>query len=257
MQESAIIRTPENVAFEHELAGLSSRALAWAVDMVAMGIVLAAGGQLLQGLTPSLGGFGPALTSLLVFLVLWWYSALAEWGFQGRTLGKWVVGLRTIRQDGLPLTLGQAVIRNLLRVVDLLPGLFLVGGLSALLDPYGRRLGDLAAGTLVVRDRRAPTPNEVLPRSERHNSFLRDPAIAHAARRISAPERDAMVGLGLRRDALPIAVRRELFGRLAAHLEERLGVERPRSFSEEKLVLNLTALVLGEPASPEDGRDRR
>jgi hypothetical protein len=194
---------------------------------------------------------------------MWWYSAIAEWAFGGQTVGKKVVGLRTIQVNGLPISLGQAVIRNLLRVVDLLPGLYLVGGLSALLDGRGRRLGDLAAGTMVVRDRRAPTPSEVLPAAERHNRFLRDPAVALAARRVSAPERDVMVGLGLRRDSLPLSVRRELFARLAAHLEERLGVERPASFSEEKLVLNLTAAVLAAPPTlardpelPSSGRQK-
>ena len=248
MRDAFVIRTPENVTFEFELAGVGSRALAWAVDVLVMGVLIYVSALLAQPLIALGGGFGLALLFVLIFLIQWWYSALLEWWWGGQTLGKRLVGLRAVSEKGVRMTFVQAVIRNLVRIVDLLPGLYLVGGLSAVLDPYQRRLGDLAAATIVVRERRAPAPTAVVPPSERYNTFVHDPSVAIAVRRITAPERDAMIGLSLRRERLPLAVRRQLFQRLAEHLEARLGVTRPPYFSEEKFVLNLTAVALGQSA---------
>jgi hypothetical protein len=102
----------------------------------------------------------------------------------------------------------------------------------------------VAAGTLVVRERAAPRPAQLVRAAERHNTFLADASVRAAARQVTAPERDAMIALGLRRERLPLHVRTELFERLAKHLEERLHVARPSFFTPEKYVLNLTAVVL-------------
>lgn len=241
-----VIRTPENVTFEFELASVGSRALAWFVDVLVMGALIAAASQLIQPFLPILGGFANAVLLVAVFVVQWWYATILEWRWGGQTVGKRLVGLRTLSEEGVRISFVQAVVRNLVRIVDLLPGLYFVGGASTLLDPHRRRLGDLAAGTIVVRERKAPAPSAVVPKSERYNTFVEDPAVVLACRRITAPERDVMVGLSLRREQLPLPVRRELFAQLAKHLEERLGVERPSFFSEEKYVLNLTAVALGQ-----------
>ncbi len=246
MQRAYVIRTPENVTFEFELAGVASRALAWLVDVLVIVVVIIGAALVIGQLAVVAGGFALALFFVAMFLAQWWYSALFEWWWGGQTLGKRLVGLRTLTERGLRIGFMQAVIRNLIRMIDILPGLYLVGGASALLDARSRRLGDLAAGTIVVRERRAPAPSVVVPPSERYNTFVDDPSIALAVRRITAPERDAMVALSLRREQLPLPVRRELFARLATHLEARLAVARPPFFSEEKYVLNLTAVALGQ-----------
>jgi uncharacterized RDD family membrane protein YckC len=245
VQDVYVVRTPENVTFEFEVARLGSRALAWGVDVLVMLALITTAAQLMNSLVAVGGGLATALLFVVIFLVQWWYAALLEWGWGGQTLGKRVVGLRTLSDRGLRISFAQAVVRNLVRVVDLLPALYLVGGVTTLLDRHGRRLGDLAAGTIVVRERRAPPPSLVVPRSERHNTFVDDPSVAVAVRRVTAPERDAMVSLSLRRDQLPLHARSELFGRLAAHLEARTGVTKPAHFSDEKYVLNLTAAALG------------
>lgn len=241
-----MIRTPENVTFEFELAGVGSRALAWAIDVLVMLALILTAAKLIEPLTPVLGGFAQALLYVAIFLVQWWYGTLLEWWWGGQTIGKRIVGLRALSKNGVRMDFMQATVRNFVRVIDLLPGIYLVGGLSTLLDSQNRRLGDLAAGTVVIQERRAPAPTRVVPASERYNTFVDDPAIALAVRRITAPERDAMVGLSLRRERLPLPVRRDLFARLAEHLEARLSVPRPHFFSEEKYVLNLTAVALGQ-----------
>lgn len=248
MRDVYTIHTPENVTFEFELAGVAARAVAWGIDVAIMAIAMVIASCIFSMMTTVLGGFAMALLFIAIFLVQWWYSAIFEWWLGGQTLGKKVVGLRTLQARGVRITFMQAVIRNLVRVVDILPGLYFVGGVSAVLDRSGRRLGDLAAGTIVVRERRAPMPSAVVPPSERYNTFIDDPTISHAARRITPPERDAMVSLGLRREELPLPVRHELFAKMSGHLERRLGVPRPPYFSEEKFVLNLTAVVLGQSA---------
>lgn len=245
LRDAHVVRTPENVTFEFELAGVGSRALAWVVDLGVMLVLLVAASFVLGMLATVLGGLAMAAQILAAFLILWWYAALCEWWLAGQTVGKRVVGLRTLQVSGLRITFFQAVVRNLVRIVDMLPAAYLAGVVCALLDGEGRRLGDLAAGTVVVRERSAPMPSAVVPVAERHNTFVEDPVVVHATRRITAPERDAMVALGLRRDGLPLPLRRALFARLAEHLSRRLGVPRPPFFSEEKYVLNLAAVMLG------------
>lgn len=244
MREHLVIRTPENVTFEHELAALGTRALAWAIDITAIVVMLLAisivGGQALG----ALGGLGAAILFVLVFLVIWGYGAVLEYVFNGKTPGKAILGLRTVSERGLRITFLQAAIRNLVRTVDFLPFFYAVGGVAALVDPKCRRLGDLAAGTVVIHERRSPRPASFLPASERHNTFASDPAVLLAARRITPPEREILVALCLRREQLPLSIRHELFEELAEHLSQRLGLPRPPFFSAEKFAVQLGAVVL-------------
>jgi uncharacterized RDD family membrane protein YckC len=239
------IVTPENVRFELELAGLGARALAWAVDAFVTSGLLVLVLMVCAVLGVVVGQLAMALYVVLAFVIQWGYGALFEWRFSGQTLGKRAVGIRVLQTSGMRISLLQATVRNLVRIVDLLPALYLTGGVSALLDPLGRRLGDLAAGTIVVRHRRSARPSAVVAQVERYNSFIHDPTVVQQSTRITAPERDAMVGLALRRESLPLPVRHELFAKLARHLQARLGLSRPDYFSEERFVLNLTAVVLG------------
>ena len=245
------VHTPENVAFDFQVAGLASRAAAWGVDLLLMaGLALLA--TVLIGLSSvALGRGVMAVHAIVIFLIQWWYQTLFEWRWSGQTPGKRVFHIRVLSADGFDISFQQALIRNLVRLVDLLPFFYLVGGASVLIDKGGRRLGDIAADTIVIRNRRSPAPSAVVPESERYNSFIEDPLVIHAARRVSAPERDAMIELGLRREQLPLSVRHELFAQLADHLERRLGVVRPALFSDEEYVMNLAAVALHEAESEE------
>lgn len=257
MREYFIIRTPENVAFEYELAGVGARAIAWTIDVCIIGFLIVVSSIAISVVSVGAGQLGQALQFVVLFLIQWWYGALSEWALGGRTVGKMVLGLRVISDRGLRITFLQAAIRNLVRTADFLPFLYAVGGVSALIDPYGRRLGDLAAGTLVIVERKTARPAAVLPESERHNSFAMDPAVGLAARRITPPEREVLIALSLRREELPLRVRHELFERLADHLSARLGVERPAFFSPEKFVVQLAAIVLRQGESKTPGAARR
>ncbi|MBW2464965.1 MAG: RDD family protein [Deltaproteobacteria bacterium] len=231
MRDVYVITTPENVDFEFEVAGVTSRALAWFIDLLVMMVGFVVVAMLLSQAQALLGGLAEALAYIAMFVIQWGYGTVLEAGWRGQTVGKRMLGLRTIWS-------GRETISA--------PALYGTGAVAVFLDPRGRRLGDLAAGTIVVRERKAPKPGAVVPASERHNTFIVDPGVVHAVRRITPPERDAMVALGLRRETLPLDVRHDLFGRLSRHLEVRLGVSRPSFFSEERFVLNLTAVVLAQ-----------
>lgn len=248
--EAYEIRTPENVVFAFALAGVGARALAWLIDLAVMAVLWAIAAGLAGGLGMWLGGLAAALYFVLAFVVQWGYGTLAEWRWAGQTVGKRIVGLRVLSLAGMRITFLQSVVRNLIRVVDLLPALYLAGGVTALFDRHGRRLGDLAAGTVVVRERRAPRPGAVVPSEDHATAFARESAWMHAIARITPPERDAMFALCARRETLPLSVRHGLFSRLARHLESRLGVARPAHASDEKFVLQLTGLALGAAPHP-------
>jgi uncharacterized RDD family membrane protein YckC len=246
------IDTPENVRFSFERAGLSSRALAWLIDVFVMLVMLQAAALALAPFQLLFGEAATAIWLVIAFLVQWWYAALCEWRFAGRTFGKRIVGLATMDDRGLRLSLQQAVIRNLLRIVDMLPAFYLVGGVTSLLDPHGRRLGDLAAGTLVIRERRAELPRRTL--AEAHRDAHRYPDLAGVGRRLSPGERDAVIALCNERERLPLGLRAELFEQLSTHLEARIGFRRPAHLSCEKAVLYVAAALVAGQRAPQPRR---
>ena len=153
------VRTPERVRLSLPVAGVGTRALAWLVDA---GILFFGWAALffLVSLTETdlIGTFeglsGPARTLLLLgtFAAQWVYWTLFEVLWGGRTPGKALLRIRVARLDGSAPGVIESAIRNLLRVVDFLPFGYCVGLLSALFTDQHRRLGDLAAGTLMLRD---------------------------------------------------------------------------------------------------------
>ncbi len=142
------VETPEGVELALRPAGPVARALALLVDQVIVwsGIMLS-----LLALGP-LGAVGLGLWIILLFLAQWLYPVFFEVLGSGRTLGKRWLGLRVLQRDGLPITWGPSLLRNLLRFVDALPFAYTVGLFSVLITRDFQRVGDLVAGTLVVHD---------------------------------------------------------------------------------------------------------
>jgi uncharacterized RDD family membrane protein YckC len=162
MERSLEVRTGEAVAIRYELAGLGSRFLAVMVDLlaqvaiaVALIIAFAFAGPGLARIVPSanLAAWGIALAVLLLFLIFFGWFIIFETWWSGRTPGKRALGLRVVRDGGFPIDLGAAIIRNLVRIVEFGLGFYALSAISALLSPENKRLGDFAAGTIVVRDR--------------------------------------------------------------------------------------------------------
>lgn len=156
------IDTPENVVFGYEVVGIGSRFMAALVDTliifalqlvalfgVALAFNLLGGGEVAEGWVVAVYG-------LVSFALLWGYYIYFEMQWNGRSPGKKAVGITVIRKDGTPITLAESIIRNLVRPVDFMPFAYGLGIVTMFIDGRSRRLGDIAAGTLVVR-----VPDEV------------------------------------------------------------------------------------------------
>jgi uncharacterized RDD family membrane protein YckC len=147
------IATPEGVDLELALAGLGSRFVAAILDALVQAGLIAAAALLL--FVPDFGGVGYAVFVVVLFLVFFAYDILFEVLASGRTLGKRWTGLRVVRVGGAPVGFLTSTARNVMRLVDMIPGVYGVGALSILVTRKNQRLGDVVAGTLVVRERRA------------------------------------------------------------------------------------------------------
>lgn len=145
--------TPEAVLLELPTAGVATRALARAVDLAVQGLVLAALGMIAAFAAPA--ALSPIVVFMAIgFVVLFVWPIGLEILWRGRSPGKFVFGLRVVGVDGAPETPRQAVVRGLVALVDLYASLGFLAAVSALGSASAQRPGDLAAGTLVIRDAR-------------------------------------------------------------------------------------------------------
>lgn len=142
---------PEGIDLEVVLAGLGSRVAAALIDVAAQVLAILA----LSFLGGLFGDAGVVLVAVGGFVVMLGYPVLAETFAGGQTLGKRALGLAVVRADGAPVTFVASAIRNVLRVIDILPGTYLVGAVAIFFSGRNQRVGDIAAGTLVVQRPRA------------------------------------------------------------------------------------------------------
>lgn len=145
--------TPENVKIDYELAGLASRATATLLDMliqaVMMGFLWLVWVIVIAGLRINPLSWLTAVLIVVEFVLFWGYYIYFETKWNGQTPGKRSMRLRAIREGGLPIDLGCAALRNLIRPIDIT----LIGLISIMASRRSQRLGDFAAGTLVVKER--------------------------------------------------------------------------------------------------------
>lgn len=198
------VETPEGIDLHMRPASLVPRALAFAIDLAIRGLILGVM-YIVLGL---LGQFGMGLGTILLFLVTWWYMVLFEVLNQGRSPGKQMLGLRVVHDDGTPVGWAASLTRNLLRFVDILPFGYTLGIISCLNHPSFKRLGDIAAGTLVVYRDAAPARPQ-LPEA----TPLPSPTP------LSLAEQRALLGFAERSSQLSAARRAELAALLAEPLQ--------------------------------------
>ncbi len=248
-----VIRSPEQVALDLQVAGPMSRMLAFSVDygvilileaIVFTALLLAATSmasldQLEQvqvwleeaqsNLEKGELDVGPwfmlmlAVWIALDFMLQWGYFVASELLMQGRSPGKAWIGLRVVRDGGLPVTLRESTLRNLLRMVDMLPTQYLVGLVSMIFSKDVRRLGDFAAGTIVIREERAEPARPIAVTSE---PSARAPAFRFDRDQLDAvgPVEPRLVRQTLRRiDELPTWKAKEVLGRTVRALCTRIG----------------------------------
>jgi uncharacterized RDD family membrane protein YckC len=207
------VETPEGIDLPLRPAGLMVRALAFAIDLGLRGLIVG----LLFIVLAFLGKLGAGLGSILLFVVSWWYMVLFEVLNQGRSPGKQWMGLRVVQDDGTPIGWSASLLRNLLRFVDMLPFGYFLGAISCLQHPTFKRLGDLAAGTLVIYREQA------LARPQLPAVQPRRPAFA-----LTLTEQRAILGFAERQGELSAARVKEL----AAILSHPLQVSAPGAVDE-------------------------
>ena len=163
MQRRLEVETPEAVAFAYPLAGLGSRGMAAMIDAGMLALIIVA--EIVVGLTAvTLAGrisgqvlsiFAPwaiAVLIVVVFVTYWGYFIVGEVFRNGRTLGKRIMRIRVVREDGSRVGVLESVIRNIVRVVDIMPGTYGFGIIAVWISPRAQRLGDMAAGTVVIEE---------------------------------------------------------------------------------------------------------
>lgn len=238
-EDRVTIETPEGVDLQLTLAGIGSRFASALIDgiietviLVALYLLLVGGGSL--GLTPDQGGFAVALYTVVAFIVFVGYDVAFEVLNSGRTPGKRLNGLRVVRDGGEPVTFLASSVRNILRLIDILPTAYLVGCISILVSSRNKRIGDLAAGTLVVRDRKPAAPSVRPLYAPQSLDMTWDTS------GISAEELAAVRSFLVRRDSLDRDARRQLAQTLAMRLRPKIpGV--PAEIQGERFLEALVA----------------
>lgn len=225
------IDTPEQIALELPLAGIGSRFLALTIDSLLQVALLFGGVLVFAVLAPGLAwnqrymaflsqSFAAAVLILLPFCLYWGYFALFEILWQGKTPGKRLAGIRVIHQSGRPMTAIECIGRNLMRGVDILPGMYGVGLVCMLCNQQNRRLGDYVAGTIVVHDK---APDSIAPT---WGGKPRAGSVLPELRKLSADDLVLIETYLNRRYELEHGVRSQTAKRIVNLIQDRAGIQK-------------------------------
>ncbi len=246
------ILSTEKVPINYRVAGLGARSLAYLIDLGVIGLLGFAGLLVASGYaTVGRPGLAQAVFQFWLFFLLWGYFLLFEWLWRGQTPGKRLLSIRVIHWRGTAIGFVPAALRNLLRLVDCLPLGYALSFAVGWCNREGRRLGDLAADTLVVCSERPGRlvrslqeealechPQPLSPKGARGEKMKR-------LAQLSREQKQTLLDLALRREQLRLEERVRLFRSASLYLQQRLEVAPGEHQSDEKFVLELAAL-LGE-----------
>ncbi len=263
------IETPEQVAIRFPLAGVGSRFLALLTDsliqvagyVVLILLLVLIATNLPKSPAPA-GGSGEkwviAFLIILGFLLYWGYFTLFEAFWNGQTPGKKLCRLRVIRDSGRQITLFESMTRNLLRFIDQMPGFYAVGVVAMWCNRQNKRLGDLAAGTLVVHERAAEMPvwsggaSRTITAQVFAQAATPTPAApppvdlpADAVARLSADDLNVIDHFFARAIDIDIPRREQLAARLAGQMTARMGVEMPPGAMPERVLESIAHILRG------------
>lgn len=257
MERNVDVATGESVVFSYELAGLGSRFYAVTIDLAIQIAVVVLAFLLLawigsavpasvravsaDPLTKFESAVFVAVFSVAGFLLFFGYFIIFEWRFGGRTPGKRLMGIRVVRDGGFPLDFTSAVVRNIVRILELAIGFYAISAIATLTSPTNRRLGDMAAGTIVVRDGRfergaAPTLASLTRGRTSDDSVVADLSIA---------ERDLIRKYAARRTTLTAASRANVAADIAGVVRPKLAVPFAH-LDDDDLLVHLATTALGD-----------
>jgi uncharacterized RDD family membrane protein YckC len=244
--DSLKIRTPEGIEFALPLAGPISRMLAFLLDLLVVFTICTVAKKILAPLGFFGKDFSDAVIIVVYFAVSLVYMMVAEWLWRGQTVGKRLLRLRVVDGAGLRLEPSQVIVRNLMRLVDGLPAFYLLGGITCLVSRHRQRLGDLAAGTVVIRAPKLERPDLDQLLGGKYNSLGEMRHLAARLRQRVKPEIGSLaLEALLRRDEIEPKARLELFGEMADYF--RSVVEYPaevvEQLSDEQYVRNVVEIL--------------
>ncbi len=243
MDRTLDVRTPESIAFSYELAGIGSRFLAVAIDLllqIGLLIALVWGSSLIAPhLSASkhvpdavsikfLQNAVAGLFIFIVFIIFFGYFIAFEALGNGQTPGKRALGLRVVRDGGYPIDFTAALVRNLIRVGEMMFGFYAIAAIAALVSPENKRLGDMAAGTIVVREAKMQSPASMLRE-------IREEPVYAATAYASGEERALVKRFLERRDSLDPRRRNELAHQIAERIRPRVPADMQRLDDEALL----------------------
>jgi uncharacterized RDD family membrane protein YckC len=240
VHDKLTIETPEQIPLEFPLAGIGSRFLAAAVDslvqlvislaMLVAGMLLFAG---LFALSSDAGLWVMGIFILLLFLLQFGYYAILEALWNGQTLGKRYMHLRVIKDSGRPITAYEAVARNLMRIIDSIPG-YGVGIISMLLSAKNQRLGDYVAGTVVVHEKPLAPEAKVSWKPAQT-----DVPAGYDVGKLTPEEFQLIETFLLRREQLATDVRHKMARQIANRIAEKLNLTAEDRLPSEPLLEKL------------------
>jgi uncharacterized RDD family membrane protein YckC len=217
-EDRLTIETPEGVPLELTLAGVGSRFASALLDYIFQFIILVALALVLSygaGFSPGSSSVSAAFWVVGFFAVFWGYDVAFEVLNSGRTPGKAANGLRVVLESGAPVTFAPSAVRNVIRLIDLIPGTYLVGITSILVTKRNQRVGDLAAGTLVIREARKLPPEVLVSPS------VQSPTWDTSA--IGQQDLDTVAAFLARRHELAAGARIQIAAELAGRLRPKVG----------------------------------
>ncbi len=253
MEEKVEVKTPEYVSLKFEPAGLGSRAAANIIDQaiitVATLLILFITFLGVWGFDMylGLGSVSPYLilgVVIVMFLLYWGYFAALEYFWNGKTIGKKILGIHVMQENGHRITLLSSVIRNLMRIVDQLPAYYVLGMIMVYAHPKHKRLGDLVAGTIVVHERRAKSKrmSRLDKEIQRRNLKSEDLKIEEwNMKQLGERDWTLLKGYAERFTNLPLGKRNELTKKMATVLFPKLELSKEQKTYEQ---LENTLLIL-------------
>jgi len=239
LRDQLTIDTPEQIALEYHLAGIGSRFLAIAFDSLVQFIVYFILLLLLAFLLPDLGRYWAsagiwtiAAFTLVSFVLYWGYYAIFEALWNGQTPGKRHAGIRVIKDSGRRITAFEAIGRNLVRIIDQIPGFYAVGIITMFLNEKNKRLGDFVAGTVVVHEQPQDEVQPVWSAQPAQQSAVP----ANQLAQLGAAELELIETFLHRRIDLAPEVRAATAQRIAEHIAGKLQLNGQQRASNENFL---------------------
>ncbi len=261
-EEQVDIRTPEYVSLKFQPAGLGSRAAALMIDQLLLGVINVLIVVLL--LYATWGNSGPfglymfdidstlwGLVIIAIFVLNWGYFFALEYFWGGKTVGKRLLGIRVMQENGHSVTLLSCFIRNLLRIIDMLPAAYFLGIVMVFLHSKHKRVGDLVAGTIVVHERRLKRKKreKVIEKEIRQRGLRKENLSVEEwqLKQLNTKEWNLVNTYSKRFMQLPLSERNHLTKQLASILYPKLGMEmEDQSYEDLEDTLLLIYVVLRE-----------